>query len=111
MTYSYQFCQLRAKENQEARDRLFCNYHATVERFGGVNRELYQTADFGLINAEDPEEACEMLYAAYNADERPHGYRGRSMSVGDIVILLDDSGEESAWFCDSIGFRKLKKES
>ncbi len=110
MTYSYQFCQLRTEGNQEAIDRLFCDYDATVERFGGVNTELYQTADFGLIKAEDPEEACEMLYAAYNADERPHGYRGRSMSVSDIVMLCDDSLEESAWFCDSIGFRKLKKE-
>ena len=110
MTYSYQFCQLRAEEHPEASDRLFCGYDATVERFGGVDTELYQTADVGTVRSSNPYKACEMLYAAYNADERPHGYRGRSMSVSDIVILCDDSLEESAWFCDIIGFRKLKKE-
>lgn len=111
MTYSYRFCQLQTEGNQEAIGRLFCDYDATVERFGGVKTELYQAADFGFIDAEGPVEACERLYAAYNSDERPDGYLGRSMSVSDIVILLDDSGEESTWFCDMIGFRRLKNEN
>lgn len=36
--------------------------------------------------------------------EHPNGYRGRSMSVSDIV-WMEGIGY---WFCDSIGFRQIK---
>lgn len=107
MTFSYGIRQIRDKQNREAIDRLFLGYDSTVEHFGGVKLAFYEPADSGTVSAASPEAACEKLFSAYNAAERPHGYRGRSMSVSDIVILRDDSGEESLWFCDHFGFRKL----
>ena len=109
MKYTYTFDQLR--DTDDAISRLFENYETTMRRFGGVNHDLYFTADHGIVEAPDELTACERLYAAYNADRRPAGYTGRSMSVSDVVRLWDNSVDpptESVWFCDSIGFVRLE---
>ena len=109
MTFNYGIRQIHPeKGNREAVDRLFTGHDTTIELFGSVDLSFYESADSGIIGGVSPEEACENLFIAYNADERPHGYRGRSMSVSDVVILRDDAGEESIWFCDLFGFRKLE---
>lgn len=109
MTFTYGIRQIHPRKgNREAVDRLFTGYDTTVELFGGVDLSFYEAVDSGTVSAADPVDACEKLFMAYNSDERPHGYRGRSMSVSDVVILRDDSGEESIWFCDHFGFRELK---
>ena len=109
MTYTYIFLQL--KNTEENHLRRFEDYESTVEHFGGVDLDRYVSADAGLVEADSATEACENLFWKYNRDERPDGYTGRSMSVSDVVILLDDSvepPEESKWFCDSIGFKRLE---
>lgn len=110
MTYHYGIRMLHTEDSPEAVKRLFLNYESTVKHFGGVKLSDYKGVASGTVTAASPKDACEKLYAAYNADERPHGYRGRSMSVSDVVILRDDAREESLWFCDSFGFQKLGNE-
>lgn len=60
------------------------------------------------------EVACgnlEDVYQMFNLDH-PADYRGRSLSVSDIVEIEDSDGAESGfYFCDSIGFQKVKFES
>lgn len=107
-TYTYTFDQLRF-DNDNAY-RLFANYERTVSRFGGVDISKYFTAHYGTVDAENETDACEKLFCLYNADERPSGYSGRSMSVSDIVNLWDNSADTSVkttWFCDSVGFKRL----
>lgn len=80
-----------------------------TESHGGIRPELYFTAGSGIIEAISPEEACEELYRKYNL-ERPAAYRGRSMSVSDIVNLWDNEQEppvKSSWFCDTCGFKQI----
>lgn len=39
---------------------------------------------------------------------RPEGFKGHSLSVSDIVVLkATDTGKESAFYVDSIGFKNL----
>lgn len=39
---------------------------------------------------------------------RPEGFKGHSLSVSDIVVLkATDTGTESAFYVDSIGFKNL----
>lgn len=39
---------------------------------------------------------------------RPEGFKGHSLSVSDIVVLkATDTGNESAFYVDSIGFKNL----
>lgn len=110
MKYTYTFDQLRDWPRENA-DRMFLNLEATVSHFGAVDLARYFTADHGIVEAPDPITACERLFCAYNADHRPEGYAGRSMSVSDVVTLWDNSVEppkKSTWFCDSIGFKLLE---
>ncbi|MBQ3816393.1 MAG: DUF4316 domain-containing protein [Clostridia bacterium] len=50
--------------------------------------------------------ALEDLFLRFNADEKPEGYTGQSLSVSDVVALKHD-GTVSYHYCDSIGFREL----
>lgn len=106
--FTYCFNQLGA----EFSETLFMNYeHA--QSFGGVKPANYITVDRGRIKAANEEAACEKLFWLYNKDKLPCGYRGRSMSVSDIVELVDFSGTEEVktiWYCDSVGFRRIDED-
>ena len=52
----------------------------------------------------------EALYRLFNGDQRPFAHRMRSMSVSDLVEVVDSEGadvEPGLYFCDSIGFKKI----
>ena len=50
--------------------------------------------------------ALEDLFLRFNADEKPEGYTGHSLSVSDVIALKND-GAVSYHYCDSVGFREL----
>lgn len=60
--------------------------------------------NYARIYASDlkPGTTLEDLYTQFNV-YHPEDFRGHSMSVSDLVILNQD-GETTAFFCDSIGF-------
>lgn len=104
--YTYTFDQI--DESQDENLLTFMDYDFTT-RHGGVNMQIYFTADHGTISAPSPAAACEKLFYIYNAN-RPAGYTGRSMSVSDIVNLWDNStapAVKTSWFCDSFGFVQI----
>ena len=45
------------------------------------------------------------LYTKFNIDH-PADFKGHSMSMSDIVVL-NDKGKRTAWYCDSFGFREV----
>ena len=51
-------------------------------------------------------QVLEEVFERFNADEKPEGYTGHSLSVSDVVALKHD-GTVSYHYCDSIGFREL----
>lgn len=49
----------------------------------------------------------ESLYAIFNI-ARPTDYKGRSMSVSDVVEVVDsDHVPKGFYFCDTIGFKEI----
>lgn len=66
----------------------------TVDR---KNYELVYTAPL------DGKTTLEDIYRTFNADDRPAGFRGHSLSVSDVVVV-NRGGKEEAHYCDSIGF-------
>ena len=66
----------------------------TVDR---KNYELIYTAPL------DGKTTLEDIYRTFNADDRPAGFRGHSLSVSDVVVV-NRGGKEEAHYCDSIGF-------
>ena len=51
----------------------------------------------------DKKTTLEDIYRTFNADDRPAGFRGHSLSVSDVVVV-NRGGKEEAHYCDSIGF-------
>lgn len=81
----------------------FLNYE-NLERFQGsaaLRSEIYDKVFEGEVECGTLEE----VYQTFNLDH-PDGYRGRSLSVSDVVEVV---GEEKSTFhfCDSIGFREV----
>lgn len=71
-----------------------------------INSSLYDKVFEGEVNCSTPEE----LYEIFNL-EHPAGYKGRSMSVSDVVEMIDGTtGKSHFHFCDSVGFRPVSFE-
>ena len=81
----------------------FMNYES-LPKFQGsseIDSSLYDKVFEGEVNCF----TLEKLYEIFNL-EHPAGYKGRSMSVSDVVEIIDgNNGKSYFHFCDSIGFR------
>lgn len=67
--------------------------------------ELYEMVFCGDVNISTPEEAFEMFNIAHPTD-----YRGRSMSMSDVLEIVYSSEESEFFFCDSVGFKQIQFE-
>ena len=43
----------------------------------------------------------------FNID-KPEEFKGRSMSVSDVVEVTNDQGNAAFYYCDNIGFKKIE---
>ena len=50
-------------------------------------------------------DTLDKLFTKFNID-RPADFKGHSLSVSDMVVL-NDNGKRTAWFCDSWGFKEV----
>ena len=87
---------------EERRDIIFENLERLSERGLSVDPDNYEEVYSGeLIEGTTLDD----LYEKFNIDH-PADYRGRSMSVSDVVVL-HQNGEDRAYFVDSFGFTEL----
>lgn len=64
---------------------------------------LYDLVFDGAVDGQD----LESIYAKFNLNH-PAGYTGRSMSVSDVVQVVESGTvKEGFYFCDSIGFKEI----
>ena len=80
-------------------------YEDTLARQNGesIAPTLYDLVFDGEVEAKD----LEAVYAKFNLDH-PAGYTGRSMSVSDVVQVVEsNTAKEGFYFCDSIGFKEI----
>lgn len=76
-----------------------------LQRFQGsseIASNIYDKVFAGEVNCENLED----VYCMFNIDH-PKGYRGRSLSVSDVVEVVGADGESTFHFCDSIGFQPV----
>ena len=64
-----------------------------------IDSSIYDCVFAGEIDGSTLEDA----FAIFNFDH-PDGYKGRSMSVSDVLVTELEDGKLAAYFCDSIGF-------
>ena len=84
-------------------------YEETLARLNSdsIDSALYDLVFDGEVQATD----LEAVYAKFNLDH-PAGYTGRSMSVSDVVQVMESStAKEGFFFCDSIGFKEIPFQS
>lgn len=98
MTYSiYQI------KSDLLRDYGFVGLDFTDKYLGGVCKEHYEKVYSGNIGdcEKTIEEKLELLFRMFNI-EKPADYKGRSLSVSDVVVIGED-----AYYCDSFGWSKI----
>lgn len=76
---------------------------------------LVKEFDFSIYDevwsGEEPDgcDDLEGIYEVFNLDH-PNDFKGRSLSVSDIVQIIDsDEKSNGYYFCDSIGWKKLEE--
>ena len=76
----------------------------TCQGSSEINSAIYDRVYEGVVDCADLEE----VFQTFNLNH-PEGYKGRSLSVSDIVEVIDDNGHSTFHFCDSIGFKEFEK--
>lgn len=67
-----------------------------------VPAEIYEAVYQGELDIQTLEDA----FYIFNM-EHPEGYKGRSMSVSDVVEIFDSEIGYRFYFCDTIGFKPI----
>ena len=77
-----------------------------LQQFQGspkIDSRIYDRVFEGEVDCNDLED----VYRKFNI-EHPAGYKGRSLSVSDVVEVIDNNGDSTFHFCDNIGFQKIE---
>ena len=101
MSDTYSIYQIPAEEKYM--DLLFMT---TLDlKFSGdvVFRDNYELVYSGALL---PGESQDSLWEKFNL-HHPADYKGRSMSVSDVVVISRDGEQKKAYYVDGIGFKKL----
>lgn len=67
-----------------------------------IPAEIYEIVFSGNLDVQTPED----VFGIFNLDH-PEGYKGRSMSVSDVVEFAYSPEHSDFFFCKTIGFRKV----
>lgn len=68
-----------------------------------VPAEIYESVYHGDLDIKTPEDAFYVFNMAH-----PEGYKGRSMSISDVIQFPDSSGGKRFYFCGTVGFQKIE---
>ena len=67
-----------------------------------IDSSIYDRVFEGAVECAGLED----VFQVFNLNP-PEGYKGRSLSVSDVVEVIDDNGDSTFHFCDSIGFKDV----
>lgn len=97
---SYEIWQL--KDTPENEKLQFTDYaYASLFRLTESRYEkIYEAA------ATRDTDTLDKIFVKYNID-RPADFKGHSLSMSDVVVL-NDRGKRTAWYCDQFGFQKME---
>lgn len=77
---------------------MFMGYEFTMKK-GGIREDTYEL----LFDGELDVKRLDDIFYVFNC-EHPEGYRGRSMSVSDVV-WAEGLG---TFFCDNVGYEQIQ---
>ena len=74
-----------------------------VQGNSAIDSKIYDKIFSGDVDCKSLED----VFFMFN-NNRPEGYRGRSLSVSDVVEVVEDNKvEKGFYFCDTFGFKKV----
>ena len=85
---------------------MFMSLKATKEfqPTNKIDRNIYDEVFSGIVDCRNLEDVF-MMFNLYH----PEGYRGRSLSVSDVVEVIEsETTEPGYYFCDRFCFQKIK---
>ena len=65
--------------------------------------DIYELVFSGDVEAK----SCDDVWTIFNTN-LPDGYKGRSMSVSDVLEIVDSDNRSKFFFCDSFGFKEIE---
>lgn len=81
----------------------FAGMYYTMQN-GGIDSKIYDCVFDGEVECEGIED----VFVKFNVDT-PMNYHGRSMSVSDIVEIVEsDSIKKGCYYCDNVGWSKIE---
>jgi len=90
----------------DAEHLMFNSYEYIKESCGDkFPAEIYEVVFSGKV----AEENCEDVFRIFNT-KFPTEYKGRSMSVSDVIEVISGLNNSEFWFCDNMGFKKVEFE-
>lgn len=104
---TYTIYQLIARP--ENRDIMFESYEFLSKNGIIPNVSVYDevyTGNLDEFNSNDTNVVLEDIFTKFNVDH-PKDYRGRSLSVSDVVVIRDDDDNVSIHYVDRFGFKSL----
>ena len=80
----------------------FRPYTEMQEKYpGDIPANLYRMIYEGVV----PTKEFSVVFYIFNM-AHPQDYRGRSLSVSDVIEVVEESGS-TFYYCDTIGFREI----
>ena len=89
----------------ERDEKFLCyrNLETVLDRCGGIiPAESYNM----VFEYEALSDNLERLFFIFN-EAHPKGYKARSMSMSDVVEVIDPINGSKFFFCDKIGFKEV----
>jgi hypothetical protein len=91
-------------DNIETREFRFMGTEFLRQKGIPISRKNYQLVYQGQLEKEATvKETLESLFTTFNVN-LPHDFRGRSMSVSDVVVVKEDDKKTRAYYVDPFGF-------
>lgn len=90
--------------NRDTNNFAFMNleFLGKVKGVHTVDSKIYDKVFDGEVDCKTLED----VYRMFNLNH-PKDYKGRSLSVSDVVEVVKDNGNSDFYFCDSIGFKQI----
>lgn len=91
--------------DRDEKGLAFMNYEFVKRRTHSelIDRNIYDCVFDGEVNCK----SLESVFALFNF-RYPDGYQGRSLSLSDVVEVMEsDHVPKGLYFCDSVGFKEV----
>lgn len=93
--------------NMDRDEEMLCfrNFSSITKKLNGqsIPADIFDRVFRGQVDCETLED----VYSMFNSNH-PKGYTGRSLSVSDVVEVIDGGEEEPGYYyCDSVGFKRI----